>query len=383
MGRNGHGLRHLKVAQRGRRAGVGAVLPWPLVSLQDSSPGGVFRNGIAQERVRQNSQARITRAILGRRATRDCLGSLIAYDNLRHFRKVLIMSATPKKLRVPDLALMKEVGQRIVMLTAYDAMMARLFDRAGIDLLLVGDSLGNVILGLETTIPVSLEAIIHHTRAVTRGATRALVVADMPFLTYQISAEQALQNAARLFQEGGAAAVKLEGGRSVAETVRKLTAAGLPVMGHVGLTPQHVHQLGGMRQQARNDQAAQELILDALALEEAGVFALVLEAIPDAVAEAVTGRLKIPTIGIGAGPHCDGQVLVSYDVLGLFDGFVPPFVKQYAQLGELMRRAAENYANEVRQGVFPQTSTGRRASVHATAENRAFEELRGKPVPIG
>ena len=273
------------------------------------------------------------------------------------------MRATPKKLRVPDLALMKELGERIVMLTAYDATMARLFDRAGIDLLLVGDSLGNVILGLETTIPVSLEAIIHHTRAVTRGATRALIVADMPFMTYQISAEQAMQNAARLFQEGGAAAVKLEGGRPVAKAVRKLTAAALPVMGHVGLTPQHVHQLGGMRQQARNDQAAHELILDALALEDAGVFALVLEAIPDAVAEAVTARLKIPTIGIGAGPHCDGQVLVSYDVLGLFDGLVPPFVKQYARLGELIRRAAENYANEVRHGVFPQTATGRGASV--------------------
>ena len=287
-----------------------------------------------------------------------------------------------KKLRVPDLALMKKVVERIVMLTAYDATMARLFDRAGIDLLLVGDSLGNVILGLETTIPVSLEAMIHHTRAVTRGVTRALVVADMPFMTYQISAEQAMQNAARLFQEGGAAAVKLEGGRPVAEVVRKLTAAGLPVMGHVGLTPQHVHQLGGMRQQARNDQAAQELILDALALEDAGVFALVLEAIPDAVAEAVTARLKIPTIGIGAGPHCDGQVLVSYDVLGLFDGFVPPFVKQYARLGELIRTAAENYASDVRQGAFPQTATARRASVPAMAENRSVEASEGEPVPL-
>ena len=293
------------------------------------------------------------------------------------------MRATPKKLRVPDLALMKELGERIVMLTAYDATMARLFDRAGIDLLLVGDSLGNVILGLQTTIPVGLEAIIHHTRAVTRGATRALVVADMPFMTYQISVEQAMQNAARLFQEGGAAAVKLEGGRPVAKAVRKLTAAALPVMGHVGLTPQHVHQLGGMRQQARNDQAAHELILDALALEDAGVFALVLEAIPDAVAKAVTARLKIPTIGIGAGPHCDGQVLVSYDVLGLFDGLVPPFVKQYAQLGELIRRAAEDYANEVRQGVFPQTATAKPPSVLAPASDGAFEEPHRESVPIG
>src|SRR6266704_528790 len=269
------------------------------------------------------------------------------------------MHTNTRKIRVPDLVLMKERGERIVMLTAYNATMARLLDRAGIDLLLVGDSLGNVILGLDTTIPVTLDAIIHHTRAVTRGTNRALVVADMPFLTYQVSPEQAMQNAARLFQEGGAAAVKLEGGSPVAKTVRRLTQAGLPVMGHLGLTPQYVHHLGGMRQQARNDEAAQELITDALTLEDAGAFALVLEAIPEAVAEAVPSRLKIPTIGIGAGPHCDGQVLVSYDVLGLFDSFVPPFVKQYAQLGQLILSAARNYANEVRQGAFPQAATAR------------------------
>src|SRR5438067_1373061 len=268
------------------------------------------------------------------------------------------MNRVSTKVRVPDLAVMKERGERIVMLTAYDATMGRLFDRAGVDLLLVGDSLGQVILGLDTTIPVTLEAMIHHTHAVTRGATRGLVVADMPFLTYQVSPEQALQNAARLFQEGGAAAVKLEGGATVAKTVRRLTEAGLPVMGHIGLTPQHVHQLGGMRQQARNDEAAQELIADALALEDAGAFALVLEAIPEAVAEAVTSRLKIPTIGIGAGPHCDGQVLVCYDVLGLFDTYVPAFVKQYAQLGELIESAAKDYANDVRQGAYPSHRTG-------------------------
>ena len=273
------------------------------------------------------------------------------------------MSIAHKIVRVPDLAQMKERGERIVMLTAYDATMTRLFDRAGIDLLLVGDSLGNVILGLDTTIPVTLDEIIHHTRAVTRAASRALVVADMPFLTYQISAEQAMRNAARLFQEGGAAAVKLEGGRSVADTVGRITSAGLPVMGHVGLTPQHVHRLGGLRRQARNEEAAQELILDALALEDAGAFAVVLEAIPDTVAEAVTSRLRIPTIGIGAGPHCDGQVLVSYDVLGLFDGFVPPFVKQYAQLGQLILNAVKNYADDVRQGAFPQPAVTRRDRV--------------------
>ena len=263
------------------------------------------------------------------------------------------MHSAPRKIRVPDLLIMKERGERIVMLTAYDATMARLFDRAGVDLLLVGDSLGNVILGLDTTIPVTLDAMIHHTRAVTRGSNRALVVADMPFLTYQVSPEQALQNAARLFQEGGAAAVKLEGGRAVAETVRKLTAAGLPVMGHLGLTPQHVHRLGGMRKQAGNDDAAQELILDALGLEDAGAFAIVLESIPNAVAETVTSRLSIPTIGIGAGPQCDGQVLVSYDVLGLFEDFVPSFAKQYAELGQQIRKAVSHYAEEVRQGVFP------------------------------
>jgi 3-methyl-2-oxobutanoate hydroxymethyltransferase len=269
------------------------------------------------------------------------------------------MNTLPKKLRVPDLKLMKQRGERIVMLTSYDATMARLFDRAGIDILLVGDSLGHVILGLETTIPVTLEAMIHHTAAVTRGARRALVVADMPFLTYQVTIEQAMRNAARIFQEGGATAIKVEGGRTLADTVERLTAAGLPVMGHIGLTPQHVHRLGGMRQQAREEDAAQELMLDALALEDAGAFAVVLEAVPDAVAAAVTSRLRIPTIGIGAGAHCDGQVLVSYDALGLFDTFVPPFVKQYAQLGDVVLSAARNFADEVRRGVFPHSEAVR------------------------
>jgi len=269
------------------------------------------------------------------------------------------MSSASKKVRVPDLRLMKEQGERIVMLTAYDATMTRLFDQAGVDLLLVGDSLGNVILGLETTIPVTLNAILHHTRAVARAASRALVVADMPFLTYQVSPVQAIQNAAKLFQEGGAAAVKLEGGRAVADVVRKLTSAGLPVMGHLGLTPQHVHRLGGMRRQARDETAAQELMIDALALQEAGAFAVVLEAIPDSVAQVVTSRLSIPTIGIGAGPHCDGQVLVSYDMLGLFEGFLPPFVKQYAQLGESILDATREYARDVRQHRYPVASSPR------------------------
>src|SRR3954467_12060564 len=277
------------------------------------------------------------------------------------------MTGPPRKVRAPDFTLMKARGERIVILTAYDATMARLLDRAGIDVLLVGDSLANVILGLDTTIPVTLDAMIHHTRAVTRGASRALVVADMPFLTYQVLVEEALRNAARLGQEGGAAAVKLEGGRSVADAVRRLTAAGLPVMGDGGLAPQHVHRLGGMRQQAREEEAAQELIRDALALEDAGAFAVVVEAVPDAVAEAATSRLKIPTIGIGAGPHCDGQVLVSYDVLGLFDTFVPKFVRQYAHLGDTILKAAKNYADDVRQGTYPESRAVRpdRAPVFA------------------
>jgi 3-methyl-2-oxobutanoate hydroxymethyltransferase len=285
------------------------------------------------------------------------------------------MYITTKKLRVPDLALMKQRGERIAMLTAYDAAMARLFDRAGVDILLVGDSLGHVILGLETTIPVTLDAIVHHTRAVTAGAKRSLVVADMPFLTYQVTTEEALRNAGRLFQEGGATAVKLEGGGAIAETVARLTAAGLPVMGHIGLTPQHVHRLGGMRQQGRGEDAAKELMADAMALEQAGAFAIVLESLPDHVAAALTARLKIPTIGIGAGPHCDGQVLVSYDALGLFDTFVPPFVKQYAQLGEAIVNAARNYAEEVRQGVFPQPRAARRNSPHLEISHAITNDL--------
>ena len=264
-----------------------------------------------------------------------------------------------KKVRVPDLTAMKQRGERIAMLTAYDATMARLFDRAGVDLLLVGDSLGNVILGLDTTVPVTLDAVLHHTRAVARAVTRALVIADMPFLTYQIAAEQAMQNAARLFQEGGAAAVKVEGGRSIARTIQRLTESGMPVMGHLGLTPQHVHRLGGMRRQAYDDDAADELLRDAIALEDSGVFALVLEAVPDHVAEAVTSKLKVPTIGIGAGPHCDGQVLVSYDMLGLFDGFTPPFVKRFANVGELIVQAATRYRDEVHEGTFPEVDRTR------------------------
>ena len=263
------------------------------------------------------------------------------------------MPERTKPIRAPDLKEKKRRGEKIAVLTAYDATMARLLDRAGIDVLLVGDSLGMVILGHETTVPVTLEETIHHTRAVSRGARRALVIADMPFLTYQVSVPEAVRNAGRLIQEGRAAAVKLEGGRAVLEVTERLVDVGIPVMGHLGLLPQSVHQLGGFRRQAADQPSAERLIEDAHNLETAGAFAVVLESIPEEVALAVTRELTIPTIGIGAGPHCDGQVLVSYDALGLFDEFVPPFVKQYAQLGAEIVSAAQAYADDVRASRFP------------------------------
>ena len=263
------------------------------------------------------------------------------------------MPEQAKPIRAPDLKEKKRRGEKIAMLTAYDATMARLLDRAGIDVLLVGDSLGMVILGHETTVPVTLEETIHHGRAVARGARRALVVADMPFLTYQVSVPEAVRNAGRLMQEGRAAAVKLEGGRAVLEVTERLVDVGIPVMGHLGLLPQSVHQLGGFRRQATDQASAEQLIEDAHNLETAGAFAVVLESIPEEVALAVSRELTIPTIGIGAGPHCDGQVLVSYDAFGLFDEFVPPFVKQYAQLGAEIVSAAQVYAEDVRSSRFP------------------------------
>lgn len=268
------------------------------------------------------------------------------------------MTETTRRLRVPDLKAMKQRGAKIVMITAYDATMARLMERAGVDVLLVGDSLGMVVLGYETTVPVTLDAIVHHARAVSGAAKRCLVVADLPFLTYQTGVSRAMRNAARLIQEGGATAVKLEGGRSVARVARRLVEAGIPVMGHLGLTPQAVHQLGGFRPQARGEASARRLREDALTLEDAGVFALVLESIPSDVAEDVTAALRIPTIGIGAGGHCDGQVLVSYDVLGLSDGAAPPFAKEYARLGDIAIEAVRTFASEVREGVFPPTPAG-------------------------
>jgi 3-methyl-2-oxobutanoate hydroxymethyltransferase len=258
-----------------------------------------------------------------------------------------------ERVTVTAVRAMKARGERVVMLTAYDTPTARLLDAAGVDVILVGDSLAMVALGYETTLPVTLEEMLHHTRAVARGAARALVVGDLPFLSYQVSREEALRSAGRMLKEGNAQAVKLEGGLEVAGTVAALVEAGIPVMGHIGLTPQAVHRMGGYKVQGRTAEAAARLLKDAVALERAGAFSLVLEGLPWQVAGAVTEAVGIPTIGIGAGPRCDGQVLVTNDLLGLFDEFTPKFVKRYANLRETLLQAFGQFREEVRAGAFP------------------------------
>jgi 3-methyl-2-oxobutanoate hydroxymethyltransferase len=254
---------------------------------------------------------------------------------------------------VPDLLRFKAEGRRFAMLTAYDHPTARLADQAEIPVLLVGDTLGMVVLGHTTTLPVTLDDIIHHASAVARGAANALLVADMPFMSYQPSAEMAMLAAGRLLREAGMHAVKLEGAGQVVETVSRLTAAGVPVMAHLGLTPQSVHAIGGYRVRGRTAEAAERILRDARELEEAGAFSLVLEAVPAELGRTVTAALRIPTIGIGAGPHCDGQVLVVHDMLGLTEGHLPRFVKRYANLGEQAVDAMRAFAREVADGEFP------------------------------
>ena len=258
-----------------------------------------------------------------------------------------------KKKTLIDVQAMKKEGKKISMLTAYDYPMALLEDRAGIDIILVGDSLGMTVLGYENTIPVTMDEMIHHTKAVTRGATYALVIGDMPFMSYNTSEREAIINAGRFIKEGGADAVKLEGGASVKDIVRAIVRAGIPVMGHIGLTPQTISMLGGFKVQGKDAQAAQKIIDDALLLEDAGAFSVVLETIPAPISKKVTEQLKIPTIGIGAGIDCDGQVLVVHDMLGLFDRFTPKFVKRYVNLSELMLKAFASYKEEILKGEFP------------------------------
>jgi 3-methyl-2-oxobutanoate hydroxymethyltransferase len=254
------------------------------------------------------------------------------------------------RVRISHLKDRKQRRERFAMLTAYDATIARLLERAGVDVLLVGDSVATAVLGYDTTLPVTLDVMIHHAAAVVRGTERALVIADMPFLTYQVTPSEAVRNAGRLLKEAGAAAVKIEGGRSVNEVVRRLVDVGIPVMGHLGVLPQSVNQQSGYRQRGGEASEADLIFSDALALQDAGVFAVVLEAIPPELAARITTELGVPTIGIGAGPDCDGQVLVSSDLLGLHDK-IPPFAKRYANLSETIVNAARAFVDDVTAGV--------------------------------
>ncbi len=264
---------------------------------------------------------------------------------------------------------MKGKKEKIVMLTSYDYSTAKLVDEAGIPLILVGDSLGMVILGYDSTIPVTMDVMIHHTKAVVRGTKQAMVIGDMPFMTYQISTEETLRNAARFMQEGGAQAVKLEGGVTVADTVKRIVDCGIPVMGHIGLTPQSVHQFGGHKVQGKTPEAAERLLQDARALEQAGAFAVVLELVPAPLSKLITQKIGIPTIGIGAGPDCDGQVQVISDLLGLFSDFVPKHAKQYAKLAGSIKTALASYIEEVKAGKFPTAENS------STMDENLLEEL--------
>ena len=258
-----------------------------------------------------------------------------------------------RKMTPISLVRMKKKGEKIAMLTAYDYPTSQMLDQAGIDAILVGDTLGMVVHGYETTLPVTVDDMIRHAAAVVRANPRALVIGDLPFLSYTVSVPDAINNAGRLVKEAGVSAVKLEGGRAMLPVVRALHRASIPVMGHLGLTPQSILRFGGYKVQAKNTRTADRLIEAAKALEKAGCFAIVLEAIPAVVAEAVTGALTIPTIGIGAGPHCDGQVLVTHDMLGIYDDFKPKFVKRYAELRTEMQSAFAEYIREVKEGVYP------------------------------
>jgi len=259
----------------------------------------------------------------------------------------------PQKVTIPQLIQMKQDGEKITMLTAYDYPFARILDGAGTDVLLVGDSAGSVVAGYDTTLPVTIDDMIYHTKMVVRGTQRALVVIDMPFMSYQVSVEDAVRNAGRMIKESGAEAVKLEGGRNQFETIAAITRMDIPVMGHIGLTPQSVHAMGGYKVQGKADTARQKVLDDAFAVQEAGAFSVVLEGVPLELAREITEKLAIPTIGIGAGIHCDGQVLVIHDLVGLFDKKRPKFVKQYVNLWDIITQAVRDYCREVKEGDFP------------------------------
>ena len=258
-----------------------------------------------------------------------------------------------KKKTIPDILKLKQSGQKITMLTCYDFPTARIIDGCGIDILLVGDSVGVVFAGYDTTLPVTMDEMIYHTRAVTRAQPKAVVVADMPFLSYQTGMDDARRNAGRFIKEGGAAAVKLEGGVHLAATISAIVDMDIPVLAHIGLTPQSIHRMGGYRVQGKQEEQAEKLVADAHAVEEAGAFGVVLEGIPLKLAQRITAELTIPTIGIGAGPHCDGQVLVIHDILGLCEKYSPKFVKRYADVKAVIADAVAHYIADVRDGEFP------------------------------
>lgn len=260
---------------------------------------------------------------------------------------------TINKITTSAIRKMKQSGEKISMLTAYDYSTAAIMDAEGMDIILIGDSLGMVVLGYDSTLPVTMEDMIHHTKAVSRAVKRAMVIADMPFLSYHTSVREGVYNAGRLMKEAGAHGVKMEGGQEVADVVRKITSSGIPLMGHLGLTPQSVHQLGGYKVQGKDDKTARKLMEDARVLEEAGAFSVVLECVPAQLAGEISRALTIPTIGIGAGAECDGQVLVVNDMLGIFEKFTPKFVKKYAELNKDIRAAMKQYIDEVKGGAFP------------------------------
>ncbi|MBI5057837.1 MAG: 3-methyl-2-oxobutanoate hydroxymethyltransferase [Nitrospirae bacterium] len=259
---------------------------------------------------------------------------------------------------VQDFLKKKKEGKKITMITAYDYPFARIVDEAGIDAVLVGDSLGMVVQGLENTLPVTMDEMLYHTKMVARAVRSAMVIGDMPFMSYQTSISDAVKNAGRFLKEAGAAAVKLEGGAEIAEHIKALTKSDIPVMAHIGLTPQSIHRMGGYKVQGKTDEAAKKLIEEAHIIEDAGAFSLLLEAIPMGLAKKITGELSIPAIGIGAGPHCDGQILVLHDVIGLFERFVPKFVKQYANMKEDALKAIKLYREEIEKGIFPSDEHG-------------------------
>ncbi len=287
------------------------------------------------------------------------------------------------KVLVPEIQARKGAGPKVVVVTAYDATMARLLDAAGVDVLLVGDSLGMVVQGLATTLPVTLDEMAYHCRAVARGSRRAHVVGDLPFMAYQSSPERALDAAGKLVKEGNVEAVKLEGGVAVAEHVRRIVEVGIPVMGHIGLTPQSVHAMGGFRVQGKTAAAQERILADARALEAAGVYSIVVEGVPAELGRRITEAVNVPTIGIGAGPHCDGQVLVCYDLLGMYGEVQPKFVKRYADLGAAVVQAVEAYAAEVRAGTFPSAAQSF-GSVVGSATPAAVDEPTGSsPIVVG